>query len=235
MGRQMGNGLHKQSSGFTLLELVLATLISALVIGIFSVALSISLRAWERQQSREPSDVPSLMNLLKLQLAQFDSTAIEYEGKRVSIFEGSEQSLAFATDYSVRAISKGVPVIVRYVFVPGKGELYYAELPFDPYHPKAIKDFLQMGPGTASWPRFYLTEVAQFSLSYIGPDLQTSSPQAGGASGLPSAVAVSCASKQDPELYASLLFINYPFSQVTVQGNTGQAILPTQQIRRQTR
>ena len=54
-------GVLAGSLGFTLLELVLATLISAIVIGIFSVALSLSLRMWERQQDREPSDVPSLL------------------------------------------------------------------------------------------------------------------------------------------------------------------------------
>ena len=235
MGRQMGRELHRQSSGFTLLELVLATLISALVIGIFSVALSISLRAWERQQNREPSDVPGLLNLLKWQLSQFEPITIDFEGNKRSIFDGTEQSLAFATDYSVRAISKGVPVIARYVFVPGRGELYYAELPLDPYHPEAIKEFLQMGLGAAKWPHFYLTEVSQFSLSYAGEELQTFSPQVDGTSGLPVAVVVTCASKQDPELYSAMMFINSPFNKVTVQGNTGKAILPTQRIRQQTR
>jgi hypothetical protein len=236
MGRQMGSELHRQSSGFTLLELVLATLISALVIGIFSLALSISLRAWERQQNREPSDVPSLLNLLKWQLAQFEPIVIELEGKKHSIFEGTEHSLAFATDYSVRAISKGVPVVARYVFVPGRGELYYAELPLDPYHPEAINGFLQMGLSAAkSWPHFYLTEIAQFSLSYAGEELQTLSPQVDGTSGLPVAVVVSCASKQEPELFSAMMFINSPFNKVTVQSNTGKTVLPTQRIRRQTR
>lgn len=231
VGGQMGSRLHRQCSGFTLLELVLATVISAMVIGVFSVALSISLRAWERQQNREPSDVPSLLNLLKWQLAQFEPTTIQFEGKQLVIFEGTEQSLAFATDYSVRAISKGVPVVARYVFVPGRGELYYAELPLDPYHPEAIKEFLQMGIGATKWPHFYLTEVAQFSLSYAGEQLQTLSPQVDAASGLPVAVVVSCASKQDPELYSSMMFINSPFNKVTVQSNIGKAILPTKRIR----
>jgi len=44
----------RSSAGFTLLELLLATFISALVIGILSVTLSVALRIWEKNRGTEP-------------------------------------------------------------------------------------------------------------------------------------------------------------------------------------
>ena len=167
---------------------------------IFSVALSISLRAWERQQNRQPSDVPSLLGLLKYQLATFEPLQVNAEGKKRVIFEGDGHALAFATAYSVRAISKGLPVIARYVFNPGRGELYYAELPLDPYHSESLGKFLQMTPGTSkSSPHFYVTEVAEFSLSYVGKERETLDAAMDGTSGLPAAVMVNCTAKGSPE------------------------------------
>jgi len=220
VNRRKGNGLFGRSTGFTLVELVLATLISSLVIGIFSVALSISLRAWERQQNREISDTPSLLELLKRQLAQFDPILIQLEGKQRPIFQGDEQSLAFATDYSVRAISKGVPVIARYVFIPGRGELFYAELPLDPYHPEHIQEFLQMSPGkTKSWPHFYLIEVAEFALSYATKEKGEFAGAPDDAAGIPAAVRVSCASRGDSASFSAMMFVNSPFSETAAGSN----------------
>jgi hypothetical protein len=200
------------------LELVLATLISALVIGIFSVALSISLRSWERQQNRESSDVPSLLQLLKWQLAQFEPVMLKFEGNQRPVFQGDEESLAFATSYSVRAISKGVPVIARYVFVPGRGELYYAEMPFDPYHPESIQKFLQMTPAdTKAWPHFYVTEIASFSLSYVGEDRDSSATSVDEDAGVPSAVVVQCAPQADSASLSAVMFVNLPFTKPVLQ------------------
>jgi hypothetical protein len=213
MNQREGKRPLTKSSGFTLVELVLATLISALVIGIFSVALSISLRTWERQQNREASDLPSLLQLLRLQLAEFDPVLINVEGKQRSIFQGDAQSLAFATDYSVRAISKGIPVVARYLFVPERGELYYGELPLDPYHPELIQKFLQMSPGDPkSWPHFYLTEVAGFALSYVGEEQEASAPSFDAEAIVPKAVTVECTSRGDLAPFSTAMFVNSPFT-----------------------
>ena len=158
-----------QSRGFTLLELVLATLISTLVIGILSVSLSFSLRMWERQQDRKPSELPMIMELMTLQLANFDPTPLPSElGAAVQVFVGDEHSLAVATDHSVKALSNGVPVVARYVYLPREKTLYYAEIPLDPYHPEPLRDFLQMKPSDkeGTWPRFFPVEVEKFSIEY---------------------------------------------------------------------
>lgn len=215
------------TAGFTLVELVLATLISALVVSIFSVALSISLRAWERQQNRQPSDVPALLQLLKWQLAAFEPVQMTIGGRNRVIFEGDGQSLAFATTYSVRAISGGIPVIARYLFNPGQAELYYAELPVDPYHPEVLTRFLNMTPGTGrAWPHFYVTEVVDFSLTYLGKERETMELSADEGGDLPAAVKVACSAKGSSETFTTLMFRNSPFAKLRQQMSGRAANLP---------
>jgi|WetSurMetagenome_2_1015567.scaffolds.fasta_scaffold00917_8 hypothetical protein len=223
VSQRNGRRILARPQGFTLVELVLATMISAMVIGIFSVALSLSLRVWERQQNREPSDLPSLLELLKWQLAEFEPILIRDGGRQYSIFQGDGNSLAFATDYSVRAISKGIPVIARYVFVPGRGELYYAEMPLDPYHPEAIRRFLQMNPGdTRAWPRFYLIQVGDFALSYAGEEAGGTVPSIEEGSGIPSAVMVKCAAPENTASFSAALPVNSPFAKLTLDSNASK-------------
>ena len=165
--RQAPDTVSNRCAGFTLVELVLATLISSLVIAIISVALGFSLRVWEKNQNRRPDDFPSLVELLKWQLASFDPVQIRNEGETQIIFRGDEHSLGFATDRSVRAISNGVPVVARYVFRPSEKLLYYAEIPLDPYHADVIQEFLDMQPKDGDkYPRFYPIQVDSFSLSF---------------------------------------------------------------------
>jgi hypothetical protein len=235
MSKWEGKRLLGRSKGFTLVELVLATLISSLVIGIFSVALSISIRAWERQQNREISDSPSLLELLKRQLAHFDPVLVQLDGKQRPIFWGDGQSLAFATDYSVRAISKGVPVIARYIF-PGRGELFYSELPLDPYHPERIQEFLQASPGkNTSWPRFYLIEVEEFALSFAtkeaGEFLETMDETAG----IPKAVMVNCTSRGDSSSFSAVMFVNSPFTEIATGKQPVPGGLKSKQFNRRNR
>ncbi len=220
MNLPKGDRLPGRSSGFTLLELVLATLISSLVIGIFSVALSVSLRTWERQQNREISEAPTIIDLLKRQLSQFEPVSVQFEGKQRPIFQGNEHSLAFATGYSVRAISKGIPVIVRYIFVPERGALYYAELPLDPYHPKPIQQFLQMSPGQSkTGPNFYLFEVTTFALSYATEEKSEFAESLDDEADVPPAVRVSCSSRGDSTLFSALMFVNSPFGESSEEAN----------------
>lgn len=171
--------LKSGCAGFTLLELVLATLISAMVIGTFSVALTLSLRIWERQQGREQSNVPNLIQFLKLQLGNMNPVrknpgsqkASQPGAENITIFYGSVHSVVFVTGYSAKAINKGAPVVARYVFVPEEKILYYAEIPFDPYHLETISDFLRIPPDKkSSNVRFYVTEIGEFLLSYLGRD-----------------------------------------------------------------
>ncbi len=155
------------ATGFTLVELVIATLISSLVMGIVAVALGFSLRIWERQQSQAPSDMPSVIQLLKWQLATFEPHPVRIEQESVPVFMGDDHSLTFATTHSVKAITRGAPVVARYVFVPGDKALYYAEIPFDPYHSEMLEEFMKAMPGKGrKRGGFFSTAVAEVAFSY---------------------------------------------------------------------
>jgi hypothetical protein len=155
------------SRGFTLVELVIATLISTLVMGIIAVALGFSLRIWERQQSQNPSDMPAVMALLKWQLATFEPQHVRIGQESIPVFQGDARSLTFATAHSVKAITRGAPVVARYVFVPRDKALYYAEIPLDPYHSEGIEEFLEMAPGKDKKRKgFFATAAADVSFSY---------------------------------------------------------------------
>ena len=159
--------LYLQSKGFTLVELVIATLISSLVMGIISVALDFSLRIWERQQNQTPSDMPAVIELLKWQLATFEPQPVRIDQESVPVFKADARSLTFATAHSVKAITRGAPVVARYVFVPRDKTLYYTEIPFDPYHTETIEEFMKFMPGKDKKRRgFFATAVAEMSFSY---------------------------------------------------------------------
>jgi hypothetical protein len=148
-------------------ELVIATLISTLVMGIIAVALGFSLRIWERQQSQNPSDMPAVINLLKWQLATFEPQQVRIEQESLPVFQADTRSLTFATAHSVKAITKGAPVVARYVFVPSEKTLYYAEIPLDPYHSEVIEEFLKLTPGKGKKRKgFFATAVEDVSFSY---------------------------------------------------------------------
>jgi hypothetical protein len=159
------------SAGFTLLELLIATFISALVIGILSVCLSVAMRIWEKNRGSEPGDqeVVRLLEVMTLQLGTFNPTpmVLKEDKERQLAFFAGKHSLSFATNYSIKSISRGAPVISRYVYQPGSKRLYYAELPLDPYHPERLAKFLKEAPtDKETWPRYYAMEMQLVDLSF---------------------------------------------------------------------
>jgi hypothetical protein len=140
------------------------------------------------------------MGLMSWQLGSFNSFPVRYEGKKRPFFVGKKESMALATDRSVKSLSGGVAVIARYVFDPGEKKLYYAEMPFDPYHSEPIEEFLREKPGEDdSWPAFYSVEVADLSFKYIKEkDGAYEDVEEGGRS-LPSIVVVKWSSAQEDE------------------------------------
>ncbi len=156
------------SAGFTLLEVLLATFIAALVIGIMTVSLSFTLRLWQKNQLKVPQNGNQLLELLKLQLGSIYRFPITIKGKKGPLFSGTPNELVFATAYGVRALSKGAPVIARYQFYARDKKIFYSEMPFDPYHEERTKNFLEARPGEDEerWPHFYAMGAEDFSFSY---------------------------------------------------------------------
>jgi len=169
----------RSHAGFTLLEMLLATFISSLVIGILSVTLSVALRIWEKNRGTEPGDqeVVRLLEVMTLQLATFNTTPMILgdDKQQQWLFFGNRHELSFASTYSIKSISKGAPVVCRYVYIPGSKRLYYAEIPMDPYHSDPLKKFLKSGPSEQDgWPRYFSMEMQLDDLhfGYRGQDFK---------------------------------------------------------------
>lgn len=227
------------SRGFTLLELVLATFISTLVIGILSVSLSFSLRMWERQQNQKPFSTPSIIELLKWQLTQFNPTPMKAEGQSFTLLAGDKQSITLATGHSVKAISRGIPVIARYVFDPREKKLFYAEVPLDPYHPSVFQELHNLRPGKEkTFPRFYSSDIEDFALAYGGEE-KSSFVDSWEGEALPTAVMVRWMQKEDPTAYSYVVYPNFLFSlkQAQEQQKQGGSVLrsPKPSVREQRR
>jgi len=179
-------------SGFTLVELVLATFISGLVIAVVSAALSFSLRLWERNQYRNPSAGPQLLDLLTLQIGSFYPFPVRFEDGQRALFIGTANSLLLATGYSVRALSQGAPVLARYLYVEAEQRIYYAEMPLDPYHPERIKEFIGASPGAGvgGAVRFFAVEAVQWGFGFWDPEAEDYSRQWENPTALPIQVRV---------------------------------------------
>ncbi|MDR3569224.1 MAG: prepilin-type N-terminal cleavage/methylation domain-containing protein [Syntrophobacteraceae bacterium] len=163
------------SGGFTLIELIVATAISAMVIAIVSVCFSFALRMWQTTANRKPDQTLRLAQLLQRQLAECDPTPINFEHGSSPLFIGKTNSLAFITSHSVKAISKGVPVVVRYTFDPVSRELSYSEMVMDPYRPEKIEQFAS-STGQKSEARVYKIDFQKFTLNYAGSGASEFSP-----------------------------------------------------------
>jgi hypothetical protein len=163
---------HWREAGFTLLELVIATFIAALVVGTLAATLTVTLRIWERHRGSEGAghEVTRILELLALQLATFNAHPVSLEEERQPVFRGDARSLTFATNTSLMALSRAVPIVARYVYIPEKKKLYYAELPFDPYHGELIEEFISRDLSQRNiGPRYHELEsdVLEWSLSYL--------------------------------------------------------------------
>jgi len=208
----------RNESGFTLIELVLATLISALVMGIMSACLSFALRAWESTQKKQPDHSAALVDLLKLQLSEFDPTPIRFEEGPHPLFRGNANTLVFATGHSVKAISGGVPVIARYTYDKSSKVLLYSELPLDPYHPGTIKQFTRAKSTGGEKEKFrsYRVDVADFSLSYGVKDKDQFIEKWEREDVLPNSVLLNWTT-WDGRVFGQLLMVNSPFPIETQQ------------------
>ncbi|MGA2938295.1 MAG: prepilin-type N-terminal cleavage/methylation domain-containing protein [Syntrophobacteraceae bacterium] len=200
-------------TGFTLIELILATAISALVVGILSVCFSFALRVWQSTQNQKPDLTFQLTDLLNRQLAECDPKPIRFTGSVHPVFAGQPNSIAFVTSHSVKAISQGVPVVARYSYDSNSRVLYYSELLLDPYHPGSIEKFLA---GRSSGKqdtavRTYGVNFQEFVLAYADKESREFSQSWETADQLPVEVLVRWRA-QDSVVHARACMVNSPFS-----------------------
>ena len=209
--------------GFTLIELILATAISALVVGILSVCFAFTLRVWQSTQNQKPDQTFQLADLLNRQLAECDPKPIKFTGGVRSLFAGQENSIVFITAHSVKAISQGVPVVARYTYDPNSRVLYYSELLLDPYHPDSIERFIAGGSSSkqVTAVRSYGVDFPEFVLAYAGKESTRFSQSWQAVNELPVEVLVRWRAS-DSVVHARVCMLNAPFpveaSNVAVPG-----------------
>ncbi len=203
--------------GFTLIELIVATAISALVIGIVSVCLSFVLRVWQKTANSKPDQTFRMVELLERQLAECDPTPINFEHGSRPLFVGSSNSICFITAHSVKAISKGVPVAVRYTYDSGSGVLSYSELVLNPYRPESLKEFAagKDPSGQFGEVRSYKVDFPKLAFSYAGKDAGAFSESWDSAGDLPLEILLSWEGA-DRAAHAIVCMVNAPFP---IQGN----------------
>lgn len=200
------------AGGFTLIELIVATAISALVIGIVSVCFSFALRVWENTQNRRPDKTFQLAELLQRQLAECDPTPIKFDNGERTLFIGRTDSIAFVTAHSVKAISQGVPVVARYTYDPDSRVLSYSEIVLNPYNPASIERFAAGRYSSAQQTGVfsYVIDFPKFALSYAGKNSQEFSQSWDSADKLPVEVLVGWKGN-DSAAHSLVCMVNSPF------------------------
>ena len=200
------------TKGFTLIELILATAISALVVGILSVCFAFTLRVWQSTQNQKPDQTFQMADLLNRQLAECDPKPIKFTDGTHPLFAGQPNSIVFVTAHSVKAISQGVPIVARYTYDPNSRVLYYSELLLDPYHPGPIERFLAGGSsgGQGTEVRTYGVDFPEFVLTYAGKESKWFSHSWRTVDELPVEVLVRWRAK-DLVVHARACMLNAPF------------------------
>ncbi len=200
--------------GFTLIELILATALSALVIGILSVCFSFAMRAWLSTQNQKPDETFQLADLLKRQLSECDPTPVRFTDNSVHpLFSGQTNSIVFVTAHSVKAISQGVPVVAHYMYDPNSRVLSYSELLLNPYHPAAIENFLAARSSGKKGTNInsYGVDFPEFVLAYAGKESKEFSQSWDSTNELPVEVLLRWKGN-DSVIHAQICMLNAPFS-----------------------
>lgn len=89
------------SRGFTLLELILAVALAAMVMGLLAVGTNVAVRDWERAENRLEQELDIALGLLQLEQALVGAYPHRYrdpkENKPYIYFEGKEKSLTWVS------------------------------------------------------------------------------------------------------------------------------------------
>jgi prepilin-type N-terminal cleavage/methylation domain-containing protein len=122
---------EKRETGFTLLELLIAiTLFSLLSVAIV-ISLRVGLSAMNKVDSRLMSNrrVVGVERILEQQVAGIMpviadcQSAGEGPSARIAFFQGEPQAMRLASSYSLQEGSRGLPMILEYLVIPGENDV----------------------------------------------------------------------------------------------------------------
>jgi general secretion pathway protein J len=120
-GKEMLN--DQSSRGFTLLELVIALTIVAMIVVIIFGALRIGIRAWEKGEkdvdNRQRQRI--VLDLIKRQLASTSLSAVWGRDQQLASLTGDSKSIAFVSHIPITPGNRFGPVYIRYAVKQEKG------------------------------------------------------------------------------------------------------------------
>ena len=154
--------------GFTLMEVVIAITVGAMVMGILSVALSLSIKAWERSRKPFKTEIYDLMDLLSTQLVFLNTSPITYRSGTGPLFIGRKNEIFFATNFSPMGRSMNCPVIVHYRFDEEKHSISYRQMVMPGTVPEGstlVDDFINTQKESEAL--MTVPSVAAFSFKYF--------------------------------------------------------------------
>ncbi len=152
----------KQESGFTLMELLVATLLLSLLSVAIMVSFRVGLSAMYKADARLMSNrrVSGVERIIDQEISGIMPVTAECQSSgegalsRIMFFQGEAQSMRLASSYSLQEGSRGLPMILEFTVIPGENgigvRLVVNEHPYT--GPRGTGQFCAPGPSPVFAP-----------------------------------------------------------------------------------
>jgi prepilin-type N-terminal cleavage/methylation domain-containing protein len=122
---------QKPETGFTLLELLIAITLFSIIAVVIVVSLRVGLSAMNKVDERLMSNrrVAGIERILEQEIAGLMPVTADCQNpgdgppSRAAFFQGEPQSMRLASSYSLQEGSRGLPMILEYLVIPGENDL----------------------------------------------------------------------------------------------------------------
>jgi prepilin-type N-terminal cleavage/methylation domain-containing protein len=121
---------EKREMGFTLLELLIAITLFSLLAVVIVVSLRVGLSAMNKVDDRLMNNrrVAGVERILEQQIAGLMPVTADCQNAgdgppaRIAFFQGEPQSMRLTSSYSLQEGSRGLPMILEYLVIPGEND-----------------------------------------------------------------------------------------------------------------
>jgi general secretion pathway protein J len=122
---------EKRETGFTLLELLIAITLFSIIAVVIVVSLRVGLSAMNKVDNRLMSNrrVVGIERVLEQEIAGLMPVTADCQNPgggppaRAAFFQGEPQSMRLTSSYSLQEGSRGLPMILEYLVIPGENDL----------------------------------------------------------------------------------------------------------------